>query len=83
MQRVCESVVLSVRSQNTQHQPATILEISKSEFTVQSGLDLAPGVEIQTTLNSVAIFGIVKDCRAIAEDCFTAGVQITDVVPAV
>ena len=82
MQHVCESVVLSVLSQKAEHRAATILDISKSEFTVQSGLNLAPGEEIQTTLNSVAIFGVVSHCQAISQDCFKAGVQITDIVPA-
>ncbi len=79
---VWESVVLSLSgSSDGCPRPATIIDISKAGYRVLSGMALAPGTEILTTLHSVAIFGVVRHCdEAAGDDAFTAGVEITRIV---
>jgi hypothetical protein len=79
---VKESVVVSVlNTRENRPRPGTVLDISRSGYRVLSGLALSEGTEVLTTLNSVAIFGIVRHCELAGEDSYTTGVQITKVVP--
>ena len=78
---VWESVVLSPVGVPGGGHSATIVDISRSGYRVLSGIPLAPGTEILTTLHSVAIFGIVRHCEE-ASDGFTTGVEIRRVVAA-
>jgi PilZ domain-containing protein len=80
---VNESVVVSILDKPETHRPATVIDVSESGFRLTSGLNLTPGSRILTTLNSVAIFGVVRNCQRSGDNLFLAGVQITDVVPAV
>lgn len=80
---VSEPVVVSAlpAAQNHHHR-ATVLDISKTGYRVLLGLKFAEGTEVLTTLNSVAIFGIVRHCELATNDCYTMGVQITKVISA-
>ena len=80
--QVSESVVLTVLNADQEcRRPATLIDISRSGYRVLSGLDLREGTQVVITINSVAILGVVRHCEREGEDSFTAGVQISNVLP--
>lgn len=79
---VCESVVLFSLDALDGGGLATLLDISRSGFRIVSGIYLRPGAEVLTTFHSVAIFGLVRHCEKVGDDCFMAGVEITKVASA-
>lgn len=73
-----EAVVVSVlNSPQECRGSGTLLNISKSGFSVALQLPLAPGTEVLVVLNRLGIFGTVRRCQGSEGEGFTIGAEIT------
>jgi PilZ domain len=82
--RVREGAMVTVldRFEASRRRPGTLLDISKSGFSVLLDQWVSPGTHLLVALNEVALFGQVRNVRPHDGGGFIAGAAITEVVDA-